>query len=123
MGVFTSKNVIKNLLIKLGEYLGQYVTVLVALEKLKAAWKEYSVAKKVAASLCKTFLKDKIARKVHDLNVSSENMMKMMLYEELSIQKGQDLKQIRGRNNKHPVLKAEITNFVTGVIRTIDTQK
>ena len=34
-----------------------------------------------------------------------------------------DSEQIRGRNNKQPVLKAEITDFITGITRTVYTQE
>ena len=63
MGVLTSKNAIKKLYIKIGEYPGQYLTSLVCLEKLKIAWNEYLVAKKEVWALRKSFLEDKIARK------------------------------------------------------------
>ena len=39
--VLTSKNTIKRLSIKLGEYSGQYPSAAAALEKLKGAWKKY----------------------------------------------------------------------------------
>ena len=47
----TSKNVIKELSIKLGEYSGHYLTSLACLDKLKLAWKDYCAAKKVAGEL------------------------------------------------------------------------
>ena len=50
-GVLTSKNVIKKLSIKLGEYSGHYLTSLACLFKLKIAWKEYRAAKKEGWSL------------------------------------------------------------------------
>lgn len=64
--VFTSKNTIKKLPIKLEEYSDH--TILTALEKLKTAWKEYTykLTKKVVASLQKTFIIEKIAQKSHD---------------------------------------------------------
>ena len=54
-GVLTSKNAINKLCIKLGEYLGQYLTSLVCLAKLKIAWKKYRVAKKEAWALQRYF--------------------------------------------------------------------
>ena len=72
-GVLTSKNAIKKLSIKLGEYSGQYLTVLACLDKLKIAWKEYRAAKKEAGSLRKAFLEDKIARKAHDRKVTTDD--------------------------------------------------
>ena len=54
-GVLTSKNAIKKLSIKLGEYSGHYLTSLACLDKLKIAWKEYRAAKKEAWSLRETF--------------------------------------------------------------------
>ena len=50
-------------------------------------------------------------------------MKKMMLREQRSIQEGIDLQQIRKRNNKQPVLKEEITNFITGTTITVYTQE
>ena len=50
-GVLTSKNAIKKLSIKLGEYSGHYLTSLVCLNKLKLAWKDYWAAKKVVGEL------------------------------------------------------------------------
>ena len=48
MGILTSKQALKKLLIKIGEYSGQCLTTLAALDKLKIAWKEYRAAKKEA---------------------------------------------------------------------------
>ena len=84
-GVLTSKNAIKKLSIKLGEYSGHYLTSLACLDKLKIAWKEYQAAKKEAWSLRETFLEDKITRKAHDRNVTSENTVKMLKREQQSI--------------------------------------
>ena len=58
-GVLTSKNAIKKLSIKLGEYSGHYLTALACLDKLKLAWKDYRAAKKVAWSLREAFLLEK----------------------------------------------------------------
>ena len=33
------------------------------------------------------------------------------------------MRPIRGRNNKQPVLKAEVTVFITGIVRTVYTQE
>ena len=52
-GVITSKNAIKKLSIKLGEYSGQYLSAPEALKKLKGTWKEYRAAKKTASALRK----------------------------------------------------------------------
>ena len=46
-----------------------------------------------------------------------------MTREERSIQECVDSRQIRGRNNKQLVLKAEITDFITGITRTVYTQE
>ena len=47
----------------------------------------------------------------------------MMIREERARQEGRDSKQIQGRNNKSPVLKAEVTNFITGTTRVVETQE
>ena len=47
----------------------------------------------------------------------------MLKREQRSIQEGMDSKQIRGRNNKQPVLKAEITDFITSTTRTMYKQE
>ena len=47
----------------------------------------------------------------------------MLKREQRSIQEGIESKQIRGRNNKQPVLKDEITDFITGITRTVYTQE
>ena len=122
-GVLTSMNAIKILSIKLDEYSGNYLTALVCLDKLKITWKEYQVAKREAASLRGAFLENQIARKAHDKKMSSEDMVKMLRKEQRSIQEGVDLRQIRGTNNKQPVLKAEVTDFTTGITKTVYTQE
>ena len=96
------QNAIEKLSIKLGEYSGHYSTSLTCLDKLKIVWKEYQAAKKEAWSLQETFLEDKIARKAHNINVITENMVKMPKREQRSIQEGVKSRQIRGRNNKQP---------------------
>ena len=121
MGVLTSKQAPTKLSIKIGEYSGQYLTTLAALDKLKIAWKEYRAAKKEAWELRKSFLEEKIARKAHDRDVSLETMVKMMICKEYSIQEGVDSRQIQGRYNKQPIFKVEITNFITGITKTVHT--
>ena len=46
-----------------------------------------------------------------------------MIREERARQEGRDSKQIRGKNNKSPVLKAEVTDFITGTTRIVETQE
>ena len=96
---------------------------LACLEKLKIAWKEYRGAKIEAASLRKAFLEDKIARKAHNRKVTSKDIIKMLRKEQRSIQEGFESRQIRGRNNKKPILKAEMTDFITGITKTVYTQE
>ena len=103
-----SKNAIKKLSIKLGQYSGNYLTALACV-----------AAKKEAAALRKAFLEDQIARKAHNKKMSSEDMVKMLRKEQQAIQEGYDLGQIRGRNNKQPVLKVEVTDFITGITKTV----
>ena len=122
-GVLTSKNAIKKLSIKLGEYSGNYLTAFAYLEKLKIAWKEYQGAKREAASLRRAFLEDQNARKAHDKKMTTEDMVKMLRKEQRSIQVGFELRQIRGRSSKQPVLKAEVTDFITGITKTVYTQE
>ena len=110
-GLLTSMNTIKKLSIKLVAYLGNYLTALACLEKLKLAWKEYRGAKKEVASLRKTFLEDQIARKAHDEKMTSEDMVKMLRKGQRSIQESFESRQIRGRNNKKTVLKAKVTDY------------
>ena len=47
----------------------------------------------------------------------------MLRKEQRSIQEGFDSQQIRGRKNKQPVLKAEATDFITGITKTVYTQE
>ena len=47
----------------------------------------------------------------------------MRIREEGSINEDIDTRQIRDRSNKQPVLKAEITDFITGITRTVTTQE
>ena len=112
-GVLTSKNTIKRLLIKLGEYSGHYLNAAEALKKLKDAWKEYSAAKKIAHVLRKTCQEEIIVRKAIDRKVTIEQLTKMMIREERARQEGRDSIHIRERNTKCPVLKAEVTDFIT----------
>ena len=100
-----------------------YLTVLACLDKLKIVWKEYRVAKKEAGSLWAAFIENKITRKAHDRKVTTENMVKMLKKELRSIQEGVESRQIRGRNDKQPVMKAEITYFITGITTTVYTQE
>ena len=50
-------------------------------------------------------------------------MVQMLKREQRSIQEGVGSRQIRGRNNKQPVLKAKITNFITYITTTVYTQE
>ena len=50
-------------------------------------------------------------------------MVTMLKREQRSIQEGMESRQIRGKNNKQPVLKAEITDFITGTTTTVYTQE
>ena len=102
MGVLTSKQALKRLSIKIGEYSSQYLTTLACLDQLKLAWKEYRAAKKEAWTLRKSFVEDKIARKAHDSNVTTETIMKMMVREQRSIQEGmiQDKSEAGTTNNQ-----------------------
>ena len=54
--------------------------------------------------------------------MTTEAMVKMLRKEQRSIQEGLESRQIRGRNNKQPVLKAEVTDFITGITKTVYTQ-
>ena len=47
----------------------------------------------------------------------------MLKREQQSIQEGIESKQIRGRNNKQPVLKTEITDLIMGITRTVYMQE
>ena len=91
--------------------------------KAQDCLEKYRAAKKETGSLRQTFLKDKIARKAQNRKVTTENMVKMLKREQRSIQEGVELRQIRGRNNQQPVLKAEITDFITGTTTTMYTQE
>ena len=64
-----------------------------------------------------------MSRKVADRKVTTEQLTKMMIREERSRQEGRDSKQIRGRNIKSPVLKAEVTDFITGISRIVEIQE
>ena len=46
----------------------------------------------------------------------------MLQKEQRAIQEGKDSQQIRGRNNKQPILKAKVTDFITGNVTTVHTQ-
>ena len=64
-----------------------------------------------------------MSRKAIDRKVTTEQLTKMMIRVEKSRLEGLDSKQIRGRNNKSPVLKAEVTDFITGTTRVVETQE
>ena len=70
-GVLTSKNTIKRLSIKLGEYSGQYLNAAEALSKLKCAWKEYRAAKKIAQALRLTYQEEIMSRKAIDRKITT----------------------------------------------------
>ena len=122
-GVLTSKNAIKRLSIKIGEYSGQFLNAAEALAKLKCAWKEYWAAKKIANALRLTYQEELMSRKAADRKVTTEQLTKIMIREEQSRQEGRDSKQIRGRNTKSPVLKAEVMDFITSTTRIVETQE
>ena len=71
-GVHTSKNAIKKLSIKLAEFSGQYLSADEALENLKATWKEYWAAKKVASELNETFQEEPMTRDAIDHKIPPE---------------------------------------------------
>ena len=50
-------------------------------------------------------------------------MVKMIKQEQRSIQETIELRQIRRRNNKQPVLEEEITNFIPGTTTNVYTQE
>ena len=122
-GVFASKNIIKKLFIKLGEYLGQYLSVDTALGKLKEAWKEYRAAKMVASELRKIFQEELMARKAINCKVKPENLQKMMIQDEQAREEGRESRQLWIWNNKCLVLKAKVTDFVTDIIIIVETQE
>ena len=64
-----------------------------------------------------------MSKKAADRKVTTEQLTKMMFWEERSRQEGRDSKQIRWRNIKSPVLKAEVTDFFTGISRIVETQE
>ena len=64
-----------------------------------------------------------MSRKAADRKVTTEQLTKMTIRVERSRQEGRDSKQIRGRNIKSPVLKAEVTDFITGISRIVETQE
>ena len=76
---YSSKNAIKKLSIKLGEYSWQYLSVAAALKKLKGAWKECCATKKIASDLKKTFLEELIARKAFDQHMPLELLQTMIV--------------------------------------------
>ena len=86
----TSKNTIKKLSIKVGEFSGQYLSETAALLKLKSAWKEYRAAKKIAGALRKIFQEELIAQKAIDQQVPPELLQKMMIREERARQEGRE---------------------------------
>ena len=53
----------------------------------------------------------------------TDDMVKILKKEQLSIQEGLESRQIKGRNDKQPVLKAEGTEFITGFTMTVYTQE
>ena len=78
-GVLTSKNAIKRLSIKTGEYSGQFLNAAEALAKLKCAWKEYRAAKKIANALRLTYQEELMSKKAADRKVTTEQLTKMMI--------------------------------------------
>ena len=47
----------------------------------------------------------------------------MMKRKQQSIQQGVDSRQIRGRNNKQPVLRAAVNDFITGITTMVYTRE
>ena len=82
-GVLTSKNTIKRLSIKFGEYSGHYLNAAESLKILKGAWKQYRATKKIALALRLTFQEEIIARKAIDSKITTEQLTKMMIREEI----------------------------------------
>ena len=48
-------------------------------------------------------------------------MVMMLRKEQQAIQESYPSQQIKGRNNKQPVLKGEITDSITGITKTVYT--
>ena len=71
-GLLTSKNTIKRLFIKLGEYSGHYLNAAESLKKFKGAWKKYRAARKIAHALRLIFQEVIIARKAIDHKVTTK---------------------------------------------------
>ena len=46
----------------------------------------------------------------------------MLRKKQRAIKEGKDSRQIRERNNNQPIIKAEVTDFITGTVRTVHTQ-
>ena len=111
-GVLTSKNAIKKLSIKLGKYSSQYLSAAAALKKLKGAWKEYRAAKKIASDPRKTFQEELMAQKAIDCQVPPELLQKRMIRKDRARHECREFRQISRRNNKCPLLKAEVTDFL-----------
>ena len=58
-----------------------------------------------------------------DRNVKTENMVKMMKQDQRSVQEGIDSRQIRGRNNKQPVMKVVSPILSLGITTTVYNQE
>ena len=121
--MLTSKTAVKKFSIKLGKDLGLYQSAAATLEKQKDTLEEHRAAKKIASELQKTFQEDLMVQKAIDHQVPLELLQKMLIWEERARQEGRESRQIYGRNNKCPVLNAEVTDFVTRITIIVQEQE
>ena len=64
-----------------------------------------------------------MVQKAIDHQVPLELLQKMLIWEERARQEGRESRQIYGRNNKCPVLNAEVTDFVTRITIIVQEQE
>ena len=64
-----------------------------------------------------------MAQNVIDCLVPPEHLQKMTIQEERARQDGRKSRQLQDQNNKCLMLKVEVTDFVTGITRIVETQE
>ena len=121
--VSTSRNIIKRLAIKIGDYLGPFVTRKEAVEKLKIPYKEFKNAKSIAFEQRKEFIDEYIARRAKDHNASPEIMKKLLQREGKQKELGQISKAICKHNTRDPILKFTVKCINTVVTTILETHK
>jgi hypothetical protein len=119
----TSRTAIKRLSIKIGEYLGYYLSTAEAIVKLKEAIRAYKGAKKEAFKMRVGFIETLVQAVAKDAEKDPKMVRKGMNREKQAKDQGRVARTIGKRNIKEPVLKGVALCKETGLQKLVNTQE